>query len=194
MPEPFTAHRFLTFTAHRFLSAHKLAVDTIRLMDSYTVFYCAFFGKNSENQKYKSLLSNILKRHKVSDANKQEIDRIKLKKNVITKDGKDRKQRILNKLFDNRERTRIQLSMYMSVLDRLKEYAMLFQTKELMIPVLHDEQVRLLKEFLACNVKPQYIPKKPAEMKQLRLKDGVLLNKSDMLIGSLARKLIQRKG
>lgn len=183
------------FTALRFLSAHKLAVDTIRLLDSYTVFYYAFLEK-SENQKYKSLLSNILKRHEVLDASKQELDRIhvKLKKKVMTKDGKDRKQRILNKLFDNRERTRIQLSMYMSVLDILKEYAVLFQTKEPMIHVLHDEQVRLLKEFLAYFVKPQCIPKKPAEMKQLQLKDDILLNKSDMFTGSVARKLIMKKG
>ena len=73
--------------------------------------------------------------------------------------------------------------IYMSVLDILKEYAVMFQTKEPMIHYLHDEQIRLVKEFLGYFVKPQCIPKKSAELKNLDLRDDILLQKSDMFTG-----------
>ena len=79
------------FTSHRFLSVQKLAVDTVRLLDSYTVIMLSLISQRF--RKYKPFLSATLKRHEVSDASKQEIDRIhaKLKKKIVTIDGKDRK-------------------------------------------------------------------------------------------------------
>ena len=183
------------FTSHRFISAHKLAVDTNRLLDAYTIMYFAFLDK-AEKPKLKKLIDSIMVKHKVSEKGRAEIERshLKLAKKVMTKDGKARKERIIGKLFDERKKTIMLLDIYMSVLETLREYAVLFQAKEPMIHILHDKQIELLTEFLGYFMKPQLIPKTAQELKKLELSDNVLLPKTEMFMGTVASRIVSRNG
>lgn len=120
------------FTSHRFINAHKLAVDTDRLFDAYTVMYFAFLEK-SDKQKLQKLIDSILVKHEVSKEGSVEIEKSlqKLAKITMTKDGKERKERIIGKLYDERRKTVMLLGIYKSVLETLKEYAVLFQLPNL---------------------------------------------------------------
>lgn len=90
------------YTSHGFLSAHKLAVDTNRLFDAYTLMYFAFFDK-TEKPKLQKLIDIILVKHKVSEKGrvKMDVSHKKIAKKTRTKDGKARKERIIGKLFDD---------------------------------------------------------------------------------------------
>lgn len=79
-----------------------------------------------------------------------------MKKN-LTKDGKDRKLRIVDKLFHERKLAKLIMGLYASVFPLLKSFVILFEMKEPLIHLLHEEQVRLFKEFLVCFIKPDVV-------------------------------------
>ena len=184
-----------SFTSHCFINAHKLAVDTDRLFDAYTVMYFAFLEK-SDKQKLQKLIDSILVKHEVSKEGSVEIEKSlqKLAKKTMTKDGKERKERIIGKLYDERRKTVMLLCVYESVLETLKEYAVLFQSKQPMIHILQDKQIQLLSEFLGYFVKPQLLPKTDKELKKVELKASILLPKTDMFMGAEAQRMVSRKG
>ena len=62
---------------------------------------------------------------------------MKLSKRRMTKDGKARKERIIDKLFYERRKTNMLISSYTAGLEILKEYTVLFQDKDPMIHILH---------------------------------------------------------
>ncbi|KAH3872469.1 hypothetical protein DPMN_035685 [Dreissena polymorpha] len=179
------------FTVHRFLSAHSLAVDTVRLIDAYSVFYYAFLSK-SEQKKYTSLYKGILERRQVSQASKEALERMhsRVSKKKMTSEGKERKQKVLQKLFTDRTVTRMMLGIYMSSLLLLKDYAVLFQKKAPMIHVLNDEQLRLVRNFIGYFVKPQCVPSTAKKLSEMDFAEETLLPLSDMFMGSVASKLV----
>lgn len=183
------------FTSHRFICAHKLAVDTDRLFDAYTVLYYSFLDKK-EKLNLRKLVDFIFTKHEVSEEGKSEMEKSiqKIAKKSMTKDGKERKERIKGKLFDERRKTIMLLSIYKSVLETLKEYAVLFQAKEPMIHILHDKQIQLLCEFLGYFVKPQLLPNTGKELKKIELKEPMLMPKTDIFMGAEAYKIVSRKG
>jgi len=109
----------------------------------------------------------------------------------MTKDGKLRKERIVGKLFDERKKTRMLLGLYMSALNILKEYVIIFQSKEPMVHVLHDKQMQLLQNFLSYFVDPQHIPRTATKLKALQLTDAILLPKTSMFMGSVALSMVR---
>lgn len=76
----------------------------------------------------------------------------------LTKDGKDRKLRIVDKLFHERKLAKLIMGLYSSVFPLLKSFVILFKMKEPLIHLLHEEQVifkscmkiLLNNEFLLC--------------------------------------------
>ncbi len=50
-----------------------------------------------------------------------------------------------------------ELHFYSAVLPLLKQYVLLFQCKDPRVHKLHDEQERLMREFLSCFIKPEYL-------------------------------------
>ncbi|KAH3713485.1 hypothetical protein DPMN_073277 [Dreissena polymorpha] len=178
------------FTSHRFLNAYNLAVDTARLLDAFTIFYFFFLTKE-EQKKYRSLYESILNRRKVSDSSRQELQNIgkRLSQKKMTKDGEQRKQRILMKLFNSRTVTRMMLGIYMSALITLKDYAVLFQKKAPMLHMLNGEQSRLVRNFIGFFVKPQCIPATTKKLKQMKFEEETLLPLNDMFMGAVANKL-----
>lgn len=60
----------------------------------------------------------------------------------LTKDGKDKKDRIVHRLFTERKLTKMMIGLYSSVLPLLKNFVLLFEMKEPLIQELYEKQVR----------------------------------------------------
>ncbi|XP_071149982.1 uncharacterized protein [Mytilus edulis] len=86
------------------------------------------------------------------------------------------------------------MGLYSSVFPLLKNFVLLFEMKEPLIHQLHEEQVKLFKEFLGCYVKPEVIllGTSSLKLKKLDIKTtGNLLKPERMFLGAKATKLIQ---
>lgn len=57
-------------------------------------------------------------------------------------------------LFEDKK-TLLELHFYAAVLPMLKHYVLLFQSKDPKVHKLHDEQEKLVREFLSCFIKPE---------------------------------------
>ncbi len=90
----------------------------------------------------------------------------------LTKEGKDRKRRIVERLFYQREKTDVYLTFYQETLPMFKSFVLVFQKSEPMVHTLHDELVELAETFLACFVKRKKVKSlKSSELKKLNLQD-----------------------
>lgn len=79
-----------------------------------------------------------------------------MKKN-LTEDGKARKQIICQNLIVCFTTTKLTLYFYGFGLEFLKEYVCLFQKKEPMIHLLHDQQLEVFRGLISCFIKPELI-------------------------------------
>lgn len=66
-----------------------------------------------------------------------------LKRKKLTQDGRNRKERIVDKVFYERNQSKMIMGLYSTVLPLLKEFVLLFEMKEPLIHQLHEEQVIL---------------------------------------------------
>lgn len=101
----------------------------------------------------------------------------------------------MSKLFENQLETKLNLSLFISVLPLLQEYVKLFQTGSPSIHLMYDKQITLLKNFIVCFVKPEVITaigNSPKKIKQLHVDEpqNHLQKKKCIFIGDLAKKLI----
>lgn len=113
----------------------------------------------------------------------------------LTKDEKDRKLRIVDKLFHERKLAKLIMALYSSVFPLLKSFVILFEMKEPLIHLLHDEQVRLLKEFLVCFIKPDVVmgAKSSLRLKKLDISSqSNQLNAETMFLGVKAQSVIRK--
>ena len=78
-----------------------------------------------------------------------------LKNKKMTEDGRRRKDRIVVRIFYRRTQMKVTLNFYMVTLPLLKKYVCLFKTKQPMVHQLHQEQVQLFVDFLACFMKAE---------------------------------------
>ena len=117
MPERFLSHRFLSACP-----AYQLALETQRLLDTYTIFYFSFVKDENEAETYSLIYQDVLRSKNVSAESLGQLQsfKVKLSKRRKTKDGKERKERINDKLFYERRKTKMLLSMYAATLQILK--------------------------------------------------------------------------
>ena len=176
----------------RWLSVYDVTVDTLRLLDAYTVFY---FGFISKDQPYcLALIAQLTKN--LSAAGNEFIRKRhrEIKQKIVTKDGKARKQRIETKLFHARKYTRLVLNFYASALPLLKQYVLKFEQKEPQIHKLNDEQFDLFNNFLACFIKPNVLNECTSHRKltSLNISDTTnILNTKDIFLGVKVDKIIK---
>ena len=144
----------IRFLSHRFLSAYDGAVDVDRKWKAYQLFYFAFFSTEEKN-KYRPVKDKLVA--SLTDKSKKKINEllILVPKRSMTGDGKARKQRILDRLFRQEKRTQLTLLLYISALEPVKEFVVLFQRKEPQLHILHDQMAQLVRGFLANFVKPE---------------------------------------
>ena len=111
------------YASTRWLSIYAIPVDTLYMFDALVVFYFPFLSPD-HRKLYKSRLDAIYKRRQVSEITQKEIEKNQsyLKKKNLTKDGKERKERIYKKLFFTKRKTRLQVSLFTAALLTMKRY------------------------------------------------------------------------
>lgn len=188
MPERYVPTRWLT--------VYDVAIDTLRLMDAYTLFYYSFLPAD-ERLPFMRHCVEIYSRLNVSHEVRDRIRSIQcqLRQKNMTKEGKERKKKTNQRLFHERKRMLLILHFYSSCLPLLKRYTMIFQTKEPMLHKANDEQVKLLTEFMGCFIRPDLLLNKSAKrLVELDVASPTnWLQDSDIYIGLHAKKLCATK-
>ena len=173
-----------------------MAMDTQRLFKVYQVFYFAFLLK-SRKKDYVDIVVEVSKSLHISTESSKRIREIlnKLASKKLTDDGKNCKQRIIEKLIFQKMKTKLQLSFYKAVLPLLKRYVCLFQGRNTLIHLVHEKQVQLFTDFLGCFIKNEHVVGKSGkELKALDMEsdeDGKYLKQRDMFVWGAAEKIIK---
>ena len=183
------------YTSTRWLSIYVITVDTLYMFDALVVFYFPFLSPD-HRKLYKSRLEAIYKRRQVLEIGQKEIEKNQshLKKNNLTKDGKERKERIYKKHFFTKRKTRLQMSLFTAALLTIKRYVKVFQQNEPAIYRIYPEQLNVFREFLVDFIKPEVIAenKKVSQLKKVDFKSRKnQLPQSLISIGSVAYKLLR---
>ena len=183
------------YVSHRWLSVYDVTVSTNTILDALTVFYYGFLS-TEERKVNQPRVVEIYFRNSVSDKARDRIRVIHsvLAKKNMTKDGKERKERIIDRLFRDRKTTTMIMSVYTAVLPILKKYVMLFQMTEPLVHMLNEKQTELLREFLACFIKPEVIvaQKTSKQLSELSTHDGKnRLPSKDMFVGTKASAIVK---
>ncbi|KAG1930781.1 hypothetical protein F2P79_022099 [Pimephales promelas] len=139
------------YIPHRWLSVLDVSLETLRMWDALVLFYYAFLS-NEDKCTYKDVVSAILQKREV-----QETGRARIKE--LWKELGNRSKNFTNEgkmkvLFEDKK-TLLELHFYSAVLPMLKHYVLLFQSKDPKVHKLHDEQEKLVREFLSCFIKPE---------------------------------------
>ena len=180
----------------RWLSVYDVAVDTLRLMDVYTLFYHPFL-QTMDRTHYLHLCVEIFRRHNLDEEAWDAVRDIQksLRAKKMTPDGKRRKEVVTVALFVERKYTRLILHFYSSVLPLLKKYmyVLIFQMREPLLHRLRDEQLLLMDDFMGCFVKPEVLLNMSGKkICKIDLEaDASLLKKKDMFIGPQAQRLLK---
>ena len=165
------------------------------MFDALVVFYFPFLSPD-HRKLYKSRLDAIYKRRQVSEISQKEIEKNQsyLKKKNLTKDGKERKERIYKKLFFTKRKTRLQMSLFTAAFLTMKRYVKVFQQNEPAIYRIYPEQLNVFREFLVDFIKPEVIAenKKVSQLKKVDFKSRKnQLPQSLISIGSVAYKIVK---
>ncbi|XP_064653112.1 uncharacterized protein LOC135503467 [Lineus longissimus] len=146
------------FVNHRWLSCYDVSLGNIRLFDCYRLMYYGFLSK-ADMVTYSNVLDEIFTKYEVSDTARKQIRKLHgvLGAKNMTKEGTDRKKRIVEKVIFKERLTLLILNFYISALAMLKEYVCLFQLKEPMLHKIHDQQEALVRKFLSCFCKPETV-------------------------------------
>ncbi|KAK1893437.1 Aspartyl/glutamyl-tRNA(Asn/Gln) amidotransferase subunit B [Dissostichus eleginoides] len=151
------------FTAHPWLSAYDVVISTRRMLPAY---------KNL----YMDILEEIYKDHGVGERAKARIQFFHqdLRKKGMTQVGKDRKERVVKKVWFESLNTNLHLSVYLGVLPILKEYVMVFQGSQTLVRKLHDKQLEVVTSFMACFVKAEHLHTTPKKLVEMEFSDKML--------------------
>lgn len=104
------------YVPHRWLSILDVSLDTLRLFDVYILFYYSFLSVKYIPI-YLEVMQEVIDRCAVSAEGKKTI--VEMQRSLRKKYSsfsKDRKQRILHKMFFTRARTELLLNLYSHVL------------------------------------------------------------------------------
>ncbi|CAL8363093.1 unnamed protein product [Boreogadus saida] len=129
---------------------------------SNLVLYFGFMNKE-DKALYKEPWEQLNAAHHVSEKAQRHIQSFHkdLSGKGMTQQGRDRKQRLVKKLWHEDTKTELHLGVYTGVLAVLKEYVMAFQSRDTLVHKLHDKQLQVFTNFLACFVKPEHLPPIP---------------------------------
>ena len=99
----------------------------------------------------------------------------------------------MGKLYFQLKKADLHLDLYVTVLQVLKEYVMVFHATDVRIHKLHDEQLSVFLKFLSFYIKPESIGKKCASsLKSLDLNDrSKVLQKRSIFAGAMSRSVIK---
>jgi hypothetical protein len=180
------------FIPHRWLSCYDLSVSTLRMIDAFTLLYFAFIPANRKI-KCTSVKIEILRRKNVSSRAELRIGEIleDIASKKMTDEGKERKERIIVKLFTSRRKTDLLLNFYKSVLQMMKSYVMTFQSTEPFIYRVHDQIVKLFSNYLTCFVRPEeLVGLNHKRLTELKIDDSSLLKRDLLFVGTASSNIL----
>lgn len=182
----------MRFLRHRWLSIMDLCEDTLRMLKPLTVLYYAFLPP-SDKTVYHSVVLDILQ--KTTAETREEIRRIRASVTTIslTPQGRERKNRIVKKLFYTQTDTNLLLKFISSTMVDLKQFILIFQKKDPHIQRLHTELMNLIRSYLLIFVDARKIEPFTVEtFTALNLEDkSNLLPIADLYIGT-AKTLLKK--
>ena len=79
------------------------------------------------------------------------------RKKSLNKDGKERKEHVVEKLLFNRKKMEIQLNFHVTILPLFNSFVLVFEQKEPMMHHIHDELTSVAHHFFACFLKIQIL-------------------------------------
>ena len=180
------------FISHRWLNAYDQAIETSRLLNVYIIFYSAFLPVHLREQ-YTRQVNSLIQKIETYGAR----ERVRCLLSVLkakppsTSDGRNRKERILDRLFLHQEKTLFQLQFYQASMFKLKKFVLKFQKKKPLIHKLFDDLALMAREFLVKFLEPHNLKGlAPAKLKELKLTE-MLINKreEESFIGSETREI-----
>ena len=88
------------YVSHRWLSVYDVALDHVRLSDVLIVFYHSFISKRDQAL-YHPFVAGVFQKRKITSQGRNTIRSLQgtLAKKNMTQDGKDRKARMVQRLF-----------------------------------------------------------------------------------------------
>ena len=86
---------------------------------------------------------------------------MKMKQKKLTDEGKERKERIVTKLFYEKSTLLLNSNLFMSVLPSFKLFILTFERKELPIHRLHRSLVENFRDFFGCFMTLEVINNTP---------------------------------
>lgn len=162
------------------------------MFPALTLFYYGFLSEQDKKLYYPTV-SAVYQQFDLSKEARHQVIQIRKRctaKSGMTNEGKERKKRIVQKLFIFRKKTRLYLSFYMSVLPLLQRYVKTFEMTEPLIYKLNDNQVELLSDVLVCFVKPEVITKTQVLGALDVTSKPNLLPKKKMFVGKEAKDIM----
>ncbi|XP_060789431.1 uncharacterized protein LOC132894118 isoform X2 [Neoarius graeffei] len=178
--------------AHLWLSAYDTAKTDLEMMDAFTTMYFAWLPAEMKST-YKVYVNSIISDLSAEMKNKVNGMQQLCQQKALTDDGRKRKQRIVEKIFYQREWTLGLLNMYVSVLPMFKSFVLIFEQNEPMCHRLHDKQTSLFRDFLACFIKQEHLTNASARrLKELDVCNSQLHHSSNMYVGSTVDEMLQK--
>ena len=120
---------------------------------------------------------------------------MKMKRKKLTDEGKERKGRIVTKLFYEKSTLLLNSNFFMSVLPFFKSFIFTFEQKEPLIHRLHRSLVENFYQFLGCFMKFEVINNTPYNQLNLidvasnvqKLKTWYVGDENEKLVSSLQK-------
>ena len=143
------------------------------MIDAYYIFYFSLI-ESDLLETYQDDLQNLFNNYDLNEACIKRIKEIQktFEKKSLTEDGKDRKQRIIEKIIYKHKTLILLANCYTSILPLFKSLVLVFEQKEPQMHKIHDTMVNNFRTFLACFVKFETIKNLSAK----RLKTFDIIN------------------
>ena len=145
------------FISHRWLSAYDLAISTLRLYDAYFIF-CFAYLTSQDKVLYEEILREIYEFRIITAEEQKKIMKIhkKIKDKTLTEKGKKRRDRLVELIIHQSQKTKLIMYFYTATLSVFKEYVKRFQTKTPLVHKINDDQEKAFREFLAFFLKTSF--------------------------------------
>ena len=181
------------YVEHRWLSVLTAADINAEVIDALTLIYYAWVGKDLTSV-YKEDVDKLISSS--TDRSKERVGEIQKQcsKKKLTEKGLARKERVVVKLFDERNTTDLHLSFYTHILPLIKSFVLVFELKEPMVHRVFEELKTCMQTFLCCFIKCEHVVHLTAKkLTNLDVTDKKLHKSfSDWNIGSKCFKILKK--
>ena len=153
---------------------------------------------NNFRETYEEDIKTIFDKYELNGKAKATINVIqtKMKQKKLTDEGKERKGKIVTKLFYEKSTLLLNSNLFMSVLPLFKSFILTFEQKEPLIHRLHRSLVEDFGAFLGCFTKFEVINNKlnliGVASNVRKLKTFYAGDENEKLVSSLRKSKIQR--